>query len=38
VELSPKTLTLTPDKITEYLEEIDASAAVRNTWAQMPSP
>ena len=38
VELAPKTLTLTPDKIAEYLEEIDASPAVRTTWAQMPAP
>jgi uncharacterized GH25 family protein len=38
VELAPKTLTLTPDKITEYLEEIDASASVRNAWAQIPAP
>jgi uncharacterized GH25 family protein len=38
VELAPKTLTLAPGLIKEYLDEIDASPATRSTWAQMPSP
>ncbi|HKW10237.1 MAG TPA: DUF4198 domain-containing protein [Gemmatimonadaceae bacterium] len=32
VELRPKTLTLAPEKIEEYLTEIDATPAVRATW------
>ena len=38
VELAPKTLTLTPDKIDEYLDEIGASPALRATWASIPAP
>ena len=38
VELAPKTLTLTKDKVTEYLDEIGASPALRATWSQMPAP
>lgn len=32
IELGPKTLTLEPSKIDEYLGEIDASPALRATW------
>lgn len=38
VELAPKTLTLTADKVAEYLDEIDASPALRAEWARMPAP
>lgn len=38
VELLPRTLTLAPDKIAEYLDEIDATPALRATWARIPSP
>ena len=38
VELAPKTLTLTKDKVTEYLDEIGASPGLRATWSQMPAP
>ena len=33
VELAPKTLTLTKDKVTEYLDEIGASPGLRATWS-----
>ncbi len=32
VELKPKTLELTPDKVEEYFEEIGASAEIRRVW------
>ena len=35
VELLPKTLTLAPDKIEEYLGEIDASPAIRSEWKSL---
>ena len=35
VELAPKTLTLEPDKIEEYLGEIDAGPALRATWKSL---
>lgn len=38
VELAPRTLTLPPALIGEYLDEIDASPAVRASWAAMPAP
>ena len=33
VALGPKTLELTPEKVTEYFEEIDPPAAIRQAWA-----
>ena len=38
VELAPKTLTLAPGLIGEYLDEIDASPALRAAWAALPTP
>ena len=38
VELAPKTLTLAPASIGEYLDEIGASPALRASWAAMPAP
>jgi hypothetical protein len=38
VELSPKTLTLAPHLVKEYLDEIDASPALRATWDRLPTP
>lgn len=38
VELAPKTLTLAPDKVAEYLDEIDATPAVRAAWSAVPAP
>ena len=38
VALAPKVLTLAPDKIEEYLTEIDAGPAVRAAWAAIPAP
>ena len=38
VVLAPKVLSLAPDKIAEYLDEIDASAALRATWRAIPAP
>ena len=38
VELAPKTLTLAPGLIGEYLDEIDASPALRASWAALPAP
>lgn len=38
VDLAPKTLTLDDEKVTEYLDEIDASKAIRDLWASMPLP
>jgi hypothetical protein len=35
VELAPKTLTLAPGLVEEYLTEIDASTAVRAQWARI---
>ena len=38
VELAPKTLTLTPEKIDEYFTEINASKSVRAAWDSVPRP
>lgn len=38
IDLAPKTLTLDDEKVVEYLDEIDASKAIRDLWAAMPSP
>ena len=38
VSLAPKVLTLAPDKIEEYLTEIDAGPAVRAAWSAIPAP
>lgn len=38
VELGPKSIDLTPDKVKEYLDEIGAPATVRSRYAQMPEP
>ena len=35
VDLAPRTLTLAPDKITEYLDDIDADSSTRRTWTQL---
>ncbi len=35
VELAPRTLVLEPDKIEEYLGEIDATAEIRQAWASL---
>ncbi len=35
VDLAPRTLTLAPDKITEYLDDIDADSSTRRTWKQL---
>ena len=37
VELAPKTLTLAPALVGEYLDEIDATPALRAAWAAMPA-
>ena len=36
VDLQPKGIALTPDKVDEYFAEINASAAVRATWKALP--
>jgi uncharacterized GH25 family protein len=36
VDLKPKGITLTPDKVEEYFAEINASAKVRATWKALP--
>lgn len=38
VELAPRKLTLTPDKVAEYLDEIDATPALRAAWNSTPAP
>ena len=38
IELMPKVLTLTPDKVEEYFLDINADANLRATWAKIPSP
>ena len=38
VELKPRTLELTPDKVREYLDEIDAPKSIREQWANSPGP
>jgi uncharacterized GH25 family protein len=38
VRLKPRTLDLTPDLVALYLEEIDATADIRKSWADMPAP
>ncbi|MEP6764596.1 MAG: DUF4198 domain-containing protein [Gemmatimonadaceae bacterium] len=38
IELAPKTLTLTPDKIEEYFADINASTSLRATWDSVPKP
>lgn len=38
VELAPKTLTLAPHLVKEYLDEIDASPALRAAWDRMADP
>lgn len=38
IELAPKTLTLTPDKIEEYFTDINASKSLRATWDSVPKP
>jgi hypothetical protein len=38
VQLAPKALELSEDKVVEYLDEIHASAALRQTWQQAPAP
>ena len=38
VELKPRVLELTPDKIELYLEEIHAGEALRALWAAVPEP
>lgn len=37
-ELAPKTLTMPLNLVGEYLDEIDAPAALRAEWAAMPAP
>ncbi|HEV8632004.1 MAG TPA: DUF4198 domain-containing protein [Thermoanaerobaculia bacterium] len=38
VELHPRTLALTPEQVTEYLEEIGAPAEVRERWEKAATP
>lgn len=38
VELAPKTLSLSADKVDEYLDDIAASPALRARWAGQPQP
>lgn len=38
VELAPKDLELTPDKVTEYLREIGAENTIGREWAALPEP
>ena len=38
VELAPKSLALTPPKVKEYLDEIGASAEIRQAWETAPPP
>lgn len=37
-QLKPRTLDLSADLVALYLDEIDATADVRKTWADMPAP
>jgi uncharacterized GH25 family protein len=38
VELAPKSIDLTPAQVQHYLDEIGASAALRQAWTEMPEP
>jgi len=38
VDLKPRTLELTPEKVREYLDEIDAPKSIRQQWANSPGP
>ena len=38
VDLKPRTLELTPEKVREYLDEIDAPKSIRRQWANSPRP
>jgi len=38
VSLAPRTLELKPDEVKHYLEEVDASEALRKQWTEMKEP
>ncbi len=38
VKLPPRSIELTPDQVKEYLDEVDAPAALRQEWAEMKEP
>jgi uncharacterized GH25 family protein len=38
VKLPPRAIELTPDQVKEYLDEVDAPAALRQQWTEMKEP